>query len=322
MTAKGEGYAIVTVQTPNRLTAKCYVTVRQAPAAVAFPCDEVVLQKGEKTAFTLQPSAKNEGFAAAKYSAADSGIVNIDAGGAATAEAAGSTTITGTAFNGKSAQVRVTVLDNSGFTDKTTVADATLRQQAGWQFPSLASVPAGSTVQQYGASADGRWVKVKYNDTYGWVYNKALGDVQNFTEYNVGTLPVMADDLLFDIGTDKRAIFDFVYAIPYNTDGDDTDENLCVQYFEKQRGSCFHHGAMLSLLYNRCGWETLRVNGISALDGESEHSWCLSKTEEGWKHVDAQKFTIRTADEQYFIDDYSPFFNWDRDKAPAIEVAA
>ena len=29
---------------------------------------------------------------------------------------------------------------------------------------------------------------------------------------------------------------------------------------------------------------------------------------------------IRTADDQYFIDDYSYFFNWDRDKAPAIEV--
>ena len=114
------------------------------------------------------------------------------------------------------------------------------------------------------------------------------------------------------------AIFDYVYDISYDTEGDDTTENLCVQYFERMRGSCYHHAAMLCYLYNRCGYETVRLVGISAYDGESEHSWCMSKTEEGWRHVDAQKFTIRTADEQYFIEDYSQYFNWDRDAFPVV----
>lgn len=322
MKAAKAGYAIVTVTSFNNLVAKCYVTVKNAPSSVAFPCEEVVLQKGEKTVFSLQPATDTEGFAAVKYACADSGILTIDAAGSAVAAKAGSTVITGAVYNGKSAQVKVTVLDNNGFTDKTTVAKATLRQQAGWHFPSLADVPAGAAVQQYGATADGRWLKVKYNNSYGWIYNKAFGTAQNYTEYTVQTLPVMADDLLFDIGADKRAVFDFVFAVSYSTDGDGTTEDLCVQYFQKQRGSCFHHAALLCYLYNRCGWETLRVNGISALDHESEHSWCLCKTEKGWKHVDAQEFSIRTADEQYFIDDYSPFFNWDKDKFPAIETAA
>ena len=133
----------------------------------------------------------------------------------------------------------------------------------------------------------------------------------------------MADDLIFDVGKDKRKIFNFVYNISYEVnENDDTTENLCVDYFKYVRGSCYHHGAMLCYLYNRCGWETVRLVGLSAYDGASTHSWCMSKTPEGWKHVDAQYFSIRSADDQFFIDDYSKFFKWDKSKYPPSSAAS
>ena len=316
MKAEKEGYAIVTAKSFNDLTANCYVTVKKAPSKAGFPVSGLQLQKGERTTLTLSPTAKDEGFSKAELSSGDSDVVEIADSGEITAKGEGTAVVTATAYNGCSAEISVTVLDNSGFTDRTTVSDTTLRQEAGWNFTELAEVPANSEVRQYGKSDDGRWLHVKFNDTYGWIYNKAFEDVKNYDDFTLDTLPAMADDLLFEIGTDKRDIFDFVYNISYGTQDDDTDENLCVEYFKTGRGSCYHHGAMLCYLYNRCGYETLRLVGLSAYDGVSEHSWCISKTENGWKHVDAQYFSIRDADSQFFVDDYSQYFNWDRDKFP------
>ena len=170
------------------------------------------MQVGEKAPLTLCSAADDEGFLAAVYSTSDSGIVSVSESGELTAVTEGTATVTGKTFNGKSADVTVTVRNNSGFTEQTTVVSATIRSEAGWRYPVLDMVPAGSKVKQYGASDDGRWLKVKYHDFYGWMYNKAFGDVTNYTEFNLETLPVMEDDLLFETGTDKRAIFDFVYS--------------------------------------------------------------------------------------------------------------
>ncbi len=321
MTAKKEGYAIVTAKSGSS-TAKTYVTVKKAPSKLKFPVSALNMQKGEKASLTAIPEADDEGFSKAVLTSGDGDIVSVSDSGEITAVKEGTATIKAEVYNGQSAEIEVTVLDNSGFTDKTTIAATTLRKEAGWNYPSIADVPEGSKVQQYGESDDGRWLHVKSGNNYGWMYNKAFEDTKNYSEYTLETLPVMADDLIFDIGTDKRDIFDFVYNIDYGVNKDDTTENLCVDYFRTVKGSCYTHGAMLCYLYNRCGYETVRVVGISALDHSSEHSWCLSKTENGWKHVDAQYFSIREADDQFFIDDYSKFFNWDKDKNPAMEVSA
>lgn len=315
VTGKAEGGTVVTVKSANNKTAHCFVTVKKAPTKVSFPVDKLNMLAGEQTTLTLIP-AEGEGFSAVTLTSSDSGVVSIAANGLVTAGKAGTATVTGTTFNGQKATCTVTVLENNGVTDRQTAVDADLLREPGWQFPSVQKVPAGSRVSQYGQSDDGRWIKVKYNDSTGWMYNKAFGEITNYSQFNTRTLPVMADDLLFDVTTDKRAIFDFVYQISYDTNGDNSVENLCVEYFKRQRGSCFHHAAMLCYLYNRCGYETYKVNGLSAYDGVSEHSWCISKTDEGWLHVDAQEFSIRTADEQYFIDDYSQFFNWDKEAFP------
>ena len=280
MTANAEGYAIVTKKSAGGKTEKHYVTVRKAPAKVAFPVGALKLQKGETTTLTLQPTAKDEGFGPAKLTSSDSNIVSVS-GGEITAAGEGTATVTGVVYNGQKADIKVTVLNDSGYTDRTTLYPTALQKEAGWNFPSVVKVPEGAQVKQYGKSDDGHWLHVKYGSNYGWIYNKAFEDITNYSKFTVDTLPVMADDLLFSIGTDKREIFDFVYAISYGANEDDTDENLCVDYFKTEKGNCFTHGAMLCYLYNRCGYETIRVVGISALDHVNEHSWCLSKTVNG-----------------------------------------
>lgn len=299
---------------------KCYLTVRKAPQSVGLRNSTVTMQKGEQSAFFLT-CAKDEGFSGAVYTSADSKVVSIAPDGKATANAAGSTTVTATVYNGKSAAVTVQVLDNTGYEDKTTISDTDLMADAAWSVPKVSAVPAGSTVQQYGTSADGRWCKVKYGDAYGWLYNKAFEEITNYTDFTLETLPVMADDLIFETGTDKRAIFDYVYQIAYSTNEDDTTENLCVDYFTTYKGSCYTHAAMLCYLYNRCGYETLRLVGESAYEGAGEHSWCLTKTEEGWRHFDAQFFTTREADEQFGVTDetYYQWFHWDKTGLPTDE---
>lgn len=280
------------------------------------------MQKGEETTLTLNPVAGDEGFAAVKYTSDNPDIVTVSENGTVTAVSPGEAKVSASVFNGKNADINITVLDNSGYTEKITQTETTLRKEPGWKYPVVAEAPAGSKVQQYDECADGRWLKVKFNDNYGWIYNKAFGDEKNYSEFTLKTLPVMADDLLFDIGTGKRDIFDFVYDISYDANGDDTTENLCVEYFKREKGSCYTHAAMLCYLYNRCGYETVRLVGKSAYDGVSEHSWCLCKTDEGWRHVDAQFFTVRDADDQFFVKDYSQYFKWDFDKFPATELTS
>ena len=73
--------------------------------------------------------------------------------------------------------------------------------------------------------------------------------------------------------------------------------------------SCYTHGAMLCYLYNRCGYETMRLVGESAYEGAGDHSWCLTKTDDGWHHYDAQFFTIREADEQFGVNDET-YWQW------------
>ncbi len=94
-----------------------------------------------------------------------------------------------------------------------------------------------------------------------------------------------------------------------------------MEYFKTMRGSCYTHAAMLCYLYNRTGLETLRLTGESAYEGAGSHSWCITKTEDGWRHYDAQYFSIRSADEQYGVTDevYDQWFHRNETDTPAAK---
>ena len=72
--------------------------------------------------------------------------------------------VTASCYNGCSAALNITVLDNTGFTERTTIADTALMADAAWSAPKLQNVTAGTAVQEYGAGSDGRWRKVKCGD--------------------------------------------------------------------------------------------------------------------------------------------------------------
>ncbi|MBQ1239241.1 MAG: transglutaminase domain-containing protein [Ruminococcus sp.] len=183
-------------------------------------------------------------------------------------------------------------------------------------------LPKGTAVTVFQTSDDGRWMKAQYGDNYGWIYNRALGAGKNYSSINLSTLPAVADDIVFDLNLNKRRIYNYVYDIGYRNTGNDTTENLCVDALRYGTGSCYHHAALLNYLYNRCGYETITVTGTDYLTG-GDHGWCLSKTSEGWRHVDAQMIItydgVFDNSNQYFVTDahISQFFGWNRNGVPA-----
>ena len=75
------------------------------------------------------------------------------------------------------------------------------------------------------------------------------------------------------------------------------------------------------LLLSQFGVETVRLIGCNDYGERWEHAWCLCKTAEGWRHVDAHRFITppRAATKQYFVTDsvYTQYQDWDKTKYPA-----
>ena len=246
--------------------------------------------------FYLRTVNWGEALYSAQYASDNPEVVSVTPSGKVTAHKAGTATITASAYNGKTASTVVTVLANAGSVVKTTTAT-------------------------YGTSTDGRWVKAQYGDHCGWIYNKALGVKSNYSVVNVNTLPAVMDDLIFDKNVNKKALFDYVYETTYRNTGNGNIEDLCVYWLNYRRGCCYHNSAMIYYLYNKIGVETVRVIGCNNYGERWEHTWCLCKTTEGWRHVDAHRFVTppRAASVQYFVTDsvYKQYQAWDKTKYPA-----
>ncbi len=63
--------------------------------------------------------------------------------------------MTAVCYNGASASLEITVLDNTGYTERTTIASTDLLADARWSAPKLKTVSEDSAVQEYGSSDDG-----------------------------------------------------------------------------------------------------------------------------------------------------------------------
>ncbi|MBQ1239240.1 MAG: hypothetical protein IIX71_04545, partial [Ruminococcus sp.] len=86
LTANYNGYATITAKSPNGLTAKCYVIVKNAPSAVQFKNRSVKMHLGESVQFYLYPSSDKEGLYGAAYTSGNSEVASVTAGGGRSAQ--------------------------------------------------------------------------------------------------------------------------------------------------------------------------------------------------------------------------------------------
>ena len=318
--ANAVGYAVITATANNGMTAVSWVTVKEESAQVTFAQPEVTMLTGEVSQCCLRPVRFDGAPVRATYTSDNSEVCSVTPAGEMTALQEGTAVITGTADNGAQAQMTVRVIADEGNDVRTTVVPVGILCDATWQSAAQKIIPKGTAVTVYGASADRRWLKVRYGEICGWLYNKSFGKVKNYSSVTRDSLPVVADDLLFDMNLSVKNIFNYVYnKIKYRLTADADTETLCVAALRDMRGACYHHAALIEYLYNRCGHEAVRLTGDSRRSAGSKHAWCIVKTESGWRHVDATWFSTRTVEEQYFVTDsvQGKMFTWDYTKYPA-----
>jgi len=199
---------------------------------------------------------------------------------------------------------------------KTTVNAADIRGGAAWTAYVIGSVPAGVSVIYI--MSEGNWCEIEYGDTHGWVYNLCFSNNKNYVSLNTDTLDVYIDDWLFKNGTSIQEIFDYVRVINYTSMDNDTIENLCVYAIKNNRGSCYHHAALLYYMLSRAGYESYLVAGEAEF---GEHNWVLVKVDGAWRHIDATPRFDLASEELYLktdtqIYDLGLAFYWDKSKYP------
>ena len=318
ITAVGSGTAKIKVKLYNGKTATCNVTVKKMATSVNLNCTSIKMLKGET--YDLNSNVPSDSAAYFRYySISNSKVATVNGDGLINAKAKGNTIVTVKLSNGTKADCKVQVISDT--IKKKTTKKTTLRVEPRWDSGTVATVNGGTTVYQYDQT--GNWMKVKAGSNYGWIYNKALGVSKNYTKINTQTLPTVADDILFDIGTSMKSIYNYVYNIGYRRVANDNVKNLCVYILQNGRGACYHHAALLYYLLDRAGYEALIVNGIDLYTGGGPHAWCMVKTNGKWRHIDPTAITGLTTGSYrfYLVTDavIKPYFVWDRSKYPAAK---
>lgn len=110
VTAKSRGTAAVGIQTHLPEVADWVtVTVWDAPEWVSLGMDAVTLNLGET--MQLRPTIPEGSMSAFTFASSDPGLASIDADGNVVAMARGAVTLTASAYNGKKAELALTILD-------------------------------------------------------------------------------------------------------------------------------------------------------------------------------------------------------------------
>ena len=108
MKAKSTGTAIITATTDNGKTAKCRVTVKNAPTSISINRKNSIMGLGET--FYLEGSlANDEASRVMTFSSNKPEVATVTDGGIVTAKSIGTAIVSITTYNGKKATCRVTV---------------------------------------------------------------------------------------------------------------------------------------------------------------------------------------------------------------------
>ena len=118
VTAVGEGTAIITAESGNGVKATCSIEVYEVkPESIKLSKTSLSLMKGETAKITATISPNNASDKSIRWSSSSSYVASVE-NGKIKAEGRGTTTITATTSNGKSASVDVTVKEKSPITIK------------------------------------------------------------------------------------------------------------------------------------------------------------------------------------------------------------
>ncbi len=102
------GYALITVEAYNGVFAQCFVNVVSAPAAVEFVTARREI--GEDEQLQLEARMLPEGtLGTLRYSSSNTKFITVDKNGVVTAKRIGSAVITVETYNGKTAEIELTV---------------------------------------------------------------------------------------------------------------------------------------------------------------------------------------------------------------------
>ncbi len=312
VTAKKSGTATVTAKTFNGRTDTCVITVKKAPTSLRLNSSKTYISVGGK--YDLN-AVFNTGEASkvVTYSSSDTSVATVNKyNGVVTAKKYGSATITAKTFNGKTASCAVIVPLQK---NAATVRASVIKDKAAWSGKTLVSFQKGAKMNKL--STSGNWVKVEYNGTIGYVYNKAFTNKANYSSITVSSLPSVADDWLFDNGTGIKTIFDYASVMYYTTAPKLSIEEMVVRGMKLRNGACYYYASLVYYLLDRAGYEVIIVEGKSS--PQSEHWWNMVKTSQGWRHYDATPFNSHqrlygTTDRQT-----AQYYTWDRTKYPAAQ---
>ena len=212
---------------------------------------------------------------------------------------------------------------SAGSVTKTTTAQTVMVEDASWKSAVITAVPKGVSVKVLGYSDDSRWLRVQYKTACGWIYNKAVGVAKNYTSVTLATLPVVADDIIFNCNDDLKTVYDYVQnTVQYRASYEGNSiEEMAVSSLSRLSGACYQRASTLFCLMDRMGYDVLYVIGHDELTGNN-HRWDLVKTNEGWRHIDPTqvRLTWITLPKYYLVKDSAlQYFTWDRTKYPAAE---
>ncbi len=111
-----KGSCTITVKTANKKKATCKVKVLKAPSKITIKPANGVLRVGKTGQYKITLPKGSGGTVT--YQSSDPDVATVDADGLVTAVAAGSCTITATAYNGKSAKAALTVNSDASSTEQ------------------------------------------------------------------------------------------------------------------------------------------------------------------------------------------------------------
>ena len=102
-----KGTATIVAKTTNGLKARCRVKVKKAPKKVSLSPGDKSVEAGGTMQYAVKLPKDSAG--AYNYASSNTGVATVDANGLAKAVAAGTTTISVTTYNGKTAKATLTV---------------------------------------------------------------------------------------------------------------------------------------------------------------------------------------------------------------------